>query len=114
MGNRSVSISGVFYEVEPDLAGEKVVLWWGLFDHQLYVEHREQRYGPYTPVGGPIPLHHYRQFKRTRTQKRADKIERLAKQLAVVRGKGGIELSSGEGNVIELKIQSFVDPDPFD
>ena len=29
----------------------------------------EQRYGPYTPVGGPIPLHRYRRFKKTKTQR---------------------------------------------
>jgi type II secretory pathway predicted ATPase ExeA len=33
-----VSVEGVAYEVEPDLAGETVVLWWGLFDNELYVE----------------------------------------------------------------------------
>ena len=27
----------VAYEVEPDLAGEKVTLWWGLFDNELYM-----------------------------------------------------------------------------
>lgn len=41
---------GVAYEVEPDLAGEKVILWWGLFDRELYVEHQETRYGPYAPI----------------------------------------------------------------
>ncbi len=50
-----ITVDGVFYEVEPDLAGEKVVLWWGLFDNELYVEHQETRYGPYHPVGNPIP-----------------------------------------------------------
>ena len=69
--------------VAPDLAGETVVLWWGLFDNELYVEHQEQRYGPYIPAGGPIPLHRYRQYKKTRTQQRADRIETLAKQLVL-------------------------------
>ena len=50
-----ISVDGVAYEVEPDLAGEKVILWWGLFDSELYVEHQEHRYGPYTPIGKPIP-----------------------------------------------------------
>lgn len=52
-------------------AGETVILWWGLFDNELYVEHSERRYGPFLPVDGPIPLHRYRSFKKTRTQKRA-------------------------------------------
>jgi hypothetical protein len=73
-----VSIGGIAYEVDPELVGEDVVLWWGLFDHELYVEHGEKRFGPYAPVGGPIPLHHYRSFKKTRAQTRADRIEALA------------------------------------
>jgi hypothetical protein len=40
-----ISVDGVAYEVEPDLAGEKVILWWGLFDNELYVEHQDSRYG---------------------------------------------------------------------
>jgi hypothetical protein len=30
-----VVVEGVAYTVEPDLAGETVVLWWGLFDQEL-------------------------------------------------------------------------------
>ena len=38
-----VSLDGTLYEVDPDLAGEEVVLWWGIFDNELYVECGEQR-----------------------------------------------------------------------
>ncbi len=41
-----ITIEGVTYEVDADLAGEEVILWWGLFDRDLYVEHGERRYGP--------------------------------------------------------------------
>lgn len=58
-----VSIEGVAYEVDPDLAGETVVLWWGLFDNELYVEKDNQRYGPFYPVDGSIPLHRYRSLQ---------------------------------------------------
>lgn len=57
-----VTIDGVAYEVEPDLAGETVILWWGLFDSELYVEYQETRFGPYAPIGQPIPLHRYRRL----------------------------------------------------
>ena len=49
-GDARVSVEGVAYEVDPDLAGETVILWWGLFDNELYVERDEQRYGPFYPV----------------------------------------------------------------
>jgi len=41
-----VSVAGVRYEVDPELAGETVALWFGLYDDQLFVEHGERRYGP--------------------------------------------------------------------
>jgi hypothetical protein len=80
-----VSVAGVRYEVDPDLAGETVIVWFGLYDDQLYVEHGERRDGPYAPSGGPIPRPHYRRFKKTRSQQRADRIEGLAADLAVPR-----------------------------
>ena len=75
---------GVSYEVDPDVAGETVVLWWGLFDQDLYIEHGDKRYGPYTPVGGPIPLDRYRRFKKTAYEKRADRIMDMADDQAAV------------------------------
>ena len=109
-----VTVEGVAYEVEPDLAGETVVLWWGLFDNELYVEHRERRYGPFLPVDGPIPLHRYRSFKKTRTQKRADRIESLAKQLSLSKAaRSRFLLPSEASDAVELKVQPFVDPNPF-
>jgi hypothetical protein len=32
-----VSVEGGAYAVSPELAGETVVLWWGIFDHELYM-----------------------------------------------------------------------------
>ena len=110
-----VSVDGVPYEVAPDLAGETVTLWWGLFDEDLYVEHGDQRYGPYPPAGGPIPLHRYRRFKKTATQQRAERIEDLA-------GKLNLPRAAVEGAALERAfavdipppaVQPFADPDPF-
>ena len=110
-----ISVNGVAYEVEPDLAGEKVILWWGLFDSELYVEYQENRYGPYAPIGQPIPLHSYRSFKKTLTQKKADRIEALAKQLTLPSSAmGKVELPVVAENVIPFPVRSFVDPDPFE
>jgi hypothetical protein len=76
-----VTIDGTAYEVEPSLAGETVLLLWGLFDNDLYVEHQGERYGPFHPISGPIPLHRYRKFKKSKADERADRIEHLAAQL---------------------------------
>jgi hypothetical protein len=109
-----VTVAGVLYEVEPDLAGETVVLWFGLYDDQLYVEHREHRYGPYGPIDGPIPLHRYRRFKKTRTQERADRIEVLADHLALPRAALTANPALGATlTVVTPPLQAFADPDPF-
>lgn len=78
-----VTVEGTAYEVEPDLAGETVLLLWGLFDDELYVEYEGERSGPYSPVSGPIPLHRYRAFTRGRAEERADRIRQLADQLGL-------------------------------
>ena len=109
-----VSVEGVNYEVDPDLAGETVILWWGIFDNELYVEHGEKRFGPYAPVGGPIPLYRYRAFKKTSTQQRADRIEALAEQLALPRA--ALEANPHAALLIrniEVSATMFTDPDPF-
>ena len=110
-----ISVEGAIYEVHADLAGESVVLWWGLFDNELYVEHDAQRYGPYTPINGPIPLHRYRKFKKTKTEKRLEKIEALAKSLVLGETEDGKykELAILTETEINLPSQPFQDPDPF-
>jgi len=107
-----VSSDGTLYEVDPDLAGEEVVLWWGIFDNELYVERGEQRYGPYTPIGGPIPLHRYRRFKKTKTQRRTERIEALAEKLALPRSVWG-DLVAETTPAPPSPRTPFVDPDPF-
>jgi hypothetical protein len=78
-----VSVAGTTYEVDPQLAGEVVLLLWGLFDDALYVEYEGERSGPYFPVSGPIPLHRYRTFKRGQREERADRIRHVADQLTL-------------------------------
>jgi hypothetical protein len=78
-----VTIAGTAYEVDPQLAGEVVLLLWGLFDDALYVEYEGERSGPYFPVSGPVPLHRYRTFKRGKREERADRIRHVADQLTL-------------------------------
>ena len=110
-----IHIGSTEYEVDPDLAGETVILWWGLFDTELYVEHGERRYGPYRPVDGPIPLHRYRRFKKTRTEKRAERVEALAARLELPRAAldGGTVTFPESADRPAPQAQPFHDPDPF-
>lgn len=111
-----VTVEGVAYEVDVDLAGEKVTLWWGLFDEQLYIEHQQKRYGPFSPVGGPIPLHRYRSLKKTKNRKRVEKIEKLAQELGLpataVNQNTKLEFLASDSMKPPILIP-FQDPDPF-
>ncbi len=113
-GDGRIAVQGAHYEVDADLAGEEVILWWGLFDHELFVEFGEKRYGPYRPAGGPIPLHRYRARKQSPREKRADRVATLAKQISVPRtALGGAEDEHSRAEVIPMVRTAFVDPDPW-
>ncbi len=116
-GCARVSVEGVAYEVNPDLAGETVILLWGRFDNELYVDKDGEKYGPYLPVDGPIPLHRYRQFKKSKTQKRADRIEALAQRLVLPQTAWGqtpeFQFLAQPQTPSELTVVPFQDPDPF-
>ena len=109
-----VSVDGIPYQVDSELAGLTVTLWWGVFDNQLFVEYEQARFGPYQPVGGPIPLHRYRRFKKTKREQRAERIEALADQLQLSKAALEDEPRLRQPvNVSNLSSQPFSDPDPF-
>jgi hypothetical protein len=114
-----MTVAGVLYEVDAELAGETVVVWWGLFDQELWVEQGEERWGPYHPVGGPVPLHRYRKHRRSRREARADKVGALAEKLSLPRsalsGEDDIVVvgARASGSTAPVPARPFVDPDPF-
>ena len=109
-----ISIDGTYYEVDSDLAGEEVLLWWGLFDHELFVERDDRRYGPYRPHGGPIPLHRYRKRRKSPREKRAESVARLAETISLPRtAVAGFALNAPETEVVPLPKVRFSDPDPW-
>ena len=118
-GDARVRVEGAFYEVDPDLAGEEVTLWWGLFDHELFVEFGTRRFGPYAPTGGPIPLHLYRRPTKPVVQRRADRIGELAAHLALPKTALSGDLGATMGtaatsaSVLPFPSRAFVDPDPY-
>lgn len=109
-----ISVQGAYYEVAADLAGEEVLLWWGLFDHELFVEWNDTRYGPYRPVGGPIQLHRYRKHARSPREKRAETIAALAEKISVPKAAlSGLGSALATAEVIPLPKVAFADPDPW-
>jgi hypothetical protein len=108
-GDARMSVEGTISDVDPHLAGEEVILWWGPFDRDLYVELDEQRHGPYVPFGGLIPLHRYREFHKTRTEERADRVAALAERLGLPRAAldGDEELSPLLGIALAVRTRPF-------
>jgi len=109
-----VAVGGAHYEVDHDLAGEDVLLWWGLFDHDLFVEWNDRRFGPYRPSGGPIPLHRYRRRAKSTREKRAETVAVLAEKIAVPKAAlSGLGMAPATAEVIPLPKIAFADPDPW-
>lgn len=112
-----IKTNGINYEVSHELADHEVIVWHGLFDHELFIEFGQKRFGPYKPNDGPVVLNQFRSFKKTAAEKRADSIEDLAQQINIP-----ISVLSEDTRPIDslLKkipddtlIRKFVDPDPF-
>ncbi|MCG8610148.1 MAG: IS481 family transposase [Pseudomonadales bacterium] len=82
-GDACVSADGVRFQLLPDMACQTVTLLWGLLDDQLFVEFQGEKSGPYFPCSGPIPLNAFRKQKKTNFEKRADRIDDLAKKLSI-------------------------------
>ncbi|NET71367.1 MAG: transposase family protein [Sphaerospermopsis sp. SIO1G2] len=108
-----ISVEGAIYEVSAEVAGETVTLWWGLFDQDLYVEYQDQRFGPYHPIEGAVPLHRYRKFAKTQRDKQQDKIEALSNVLALPSDTNTHHAEILPFTLPAPKPQSFDDPDPF-
>jgi hypothetical protein len=113
-----VSVHGTRYQVDEELVGQAVVLWWGLFDDELFVEREGRKYGPYRPVGGPIPFDRYRAFRKTPAERRAERVEAIAVSLALPRE--ALTTDPRAPEVLrrqlpqDVPLLAFRDPDPFD
>lgn len=112
-----ITLEGVRYQLTEDMAGEQVTVLFGLFDNELYVEFQGQKQGPFYPAAGPIPLHTYRTFKKSKTEKHIDKLEALARKLSLPRSvlagqtSNDLKLIQQANLVNEDKSQSFI---PFE
>ena len=109
-----LTVAGVTYEVDPELAGETVVVWWGLFDQELFAETGDARFGPYSPIGGAIPLHRYRKHRKSRREERSERVDALAGKLQLPRSAvfGG-DVVWSDTAALTVVTQPFAGPDPF-
>ncbi|MCB1615257.1 MAG: IS481 family transposase [Pseudomonadales bacterium] len=108
-GDACVSVEGVRFQLLPDMACQTVILLWGLLDNELFVEFNGEKSGPYYPCSGPIPLNTYRKHKKTSAEKRADRIDDLAKKLSIPRSALSSE-STYSRNLLQSSQSINLDP----
>jgi hypothetical protein len=111
-----ITVEGALYELDPGLAGETVVIWWGLFDRNLHVEHGDERYGPYQPLGMPVSLERFRRHRKTRREEKAERIDALAQRIGLPRSAlsgADTTLLAGPGPYPPAARQPFEGADPF-
>jgi hypothetical protein len=111
-----VTVEGALYELDPGLAGETVVLWWGLFDRDLHVEHGDERHGPYRPLGMPVSLERFRRHRKTRREEKAERIDALAQRIGLPRSAlsgADAALLAGPGPSLPPARRPFEGADPF-
>jgi len=107
-----VSWDGIEYKVDPELLGLEVTVLFGILDSEIYVEHNNTRYGPYKPDGGPIPLHSFKKFAKTKREKLADRIENLAKALKIPKfAMNGVEEAIPTALIAHERIPSIPFPE---
>jgi hypothetical protein len=81
-----ISLDNRTYLVTAELIGERVEVWKGVFDLGIYVQDKVGTlYGPFEPQSGTIPFGTHRRWRKTERDKSLEKIEQMAKVLAIPR-----------------------------
>ena len=84
--NSRIALDHQIYRVSPELRGERVEVWKGVFDPGIYVQDKGgATHGPYAPESGAIPLGTYRRWRKTEQDRRLEKVEQMAQQIAIPR-----------------------------
>ncbi|MCH3755996.1 IS481 family transposase, partial [Campylobacter coli] len=78
--------------------------------------HGDERYGPFDPVGGPVPLHRYRKHRKSRRDVRQDRVAELATRISIPRSalSGEPDLIAREPHRAMLATRPFDGPDRFE
>lgn len=109
----SVSVDNKSYITIPELVGEKVEVWKGIFDNSLYVKDQSGNiYGPFTSKDSTIEFNTYRRWRKTEQEKRVEKVEELAAHISIGRENFLIDRRTEEQKNTQFQLAStpFVNP----
>ena len=110
-----VQVNGQIYQLAPELAGQRLIVYWGLFDNEIFAEYEGKKYGPFCLAEPALPFGKFRPFKKTKEEERADHIAETAQKIVLPRsalsGKKEDELIKP---MLEIPSVPFVDLDPYE
>lgn len=69
-----ITLDGISYQLCGEMAGETVIVQFGLFDQEIYIEFGGEKKGPFYPSDGPISLGSFRSFKKTSKEMKLDEL----------------------------------------
>lgn len=92
-----ISIQGERYQLSSDLAGLEVLLLYGVFDSQIFVEYNNEKFGPFFPEKAPDSFLDYSHQTMTSREVIADEIHNIAEELNVTK-----PFSYKDNNIIDF------------
>jgi hypothetical protein len=111
--NSRITLDHQVYRVTGELRGERVEVWKGVFDTGIYIQDKGgNTHGPYAPESGAIPFGTYRRWRKTEQDRRLDKVEQMAQQIAIPRESLFRDRRSEEerGRLYDLRSTPFPQP----
>jgi hypothetical protein len=108
-----ISLENRIYQITPELSGERVEVWKGVFDLGVYVQDPGGSiHGPYAPESGTIPFGTYRRWRKTERDRRLEKVEHLAEGLSIPRASMSRDWRTAEerSRSFDLRSVPFANP----
>ncbi len=110
-----VQVNGQVYQLAPELAGQKLIVYWGLFDNEIFAEYEGKKYGPFCLAEPALPFGKFQAFKKTKEEERADHIAATAKKIVLPKSAlSGRKEDEFIKPMLEIPSVPFVDLDPYE
>lgn len=110
MGNKSV------YVVSPDLAGERVEIWYAADNQGLFVKDVYGKvHGPYPVALRPVPAGDFKQHKKTERDRMVEKIMAISGSITIPQEAIYADRRTSEQKdvIYQLRYTPFTGPEPF-
>lgn len=79
----TVQVNNVIYQLSSQFSGEKVLVLLSLNDSEIYIEHREEEFGPFYPAVIPSNFGEYNHHKKSEKERIADNVILLTESIGL-------------------------------